>query len=371
MSEIKQLTNLEKVNAFCAKLDLCDSCELCQKEGNKQKVYDRSLILYNKRLPLPVVFVGEAPGFCDDRTGIPFTGFFELLVSRCGKCARLGKCFKYFLHRSEAYKLTEEPCPFAMGDEPETISNNDIYVARMKNVPPDMLFAKTPDNQIMEEIVNGVATKVDDPRTAGTLFDVMLSKTGFTRTTDALYWNDKISNHLAEASQRKIPNCTVINTIQCRSYEIRGEGENAIKANLAPTDQQKLMCARHLYNFIHLVRPSVVVATGAHALSSLLGIKPVLNANGIMIGAEEIQGIGLPRITEAQGKEFTCALVPNLGYDLKVVPMLHPAAHMRLLKAPANETEEERVTRKNMYNSCLSKDMEILRRVHADYVPKG
>lgn len=355
-------TSLERVAAYFEQVRLCRNCDLCMKEGHLQKAYDRCLVMFADQLPLPVVFIGEGPGFCEERTGEPFTGFYELIESRCGVCEQLGKCHTYFLHRSDTYKADETPCPFAPGDEPARLKDPKIFTARVKAIPPDMLYAKDANGDILVE--NG--RKVEDPRTAGTLFDHLLASAGFVRPSAAQYWRDKVRLGLADPREC-VPNCAVGNAVNCRPWEWKETSRGQIKMNAQPTDEERSACGMNLYSFLHLVRPKIVVACGSVGLSSLIGLKPLLSTTGTLTGVEPL-ATPLPTLESVHGKELVCSLVPDLGYELHVIPIRHPAAHMRLLKGKSDETPEAAEQRKRAYREGVARDLTVLKRVFADYV---
>ena len=373
----QNLTTLESVATFYEQVRLCRNCDLCTKDGHIQKAYDHCLALFHQQLPLPVVFVGEGPGFCEERTGEPLTGFFELIESRCGKCMKLGKCFKYFLHWSQDYKAAEVPCPYAPGDEPERLTDMaTMFKNRMKAIPVDMLYGKDVNGAVLTETTAaGKKRNIEDPRTAGTLFDHMLASAQFIRTSAAQYWADKERMGLCEPAN-KLPNCGVINAVQCRSWELKeqkcsacdkagsdckvckGTGTVGVKNNCPPTDAERVACGVHIYNFLHLTRPKVVVATGNVALASLIGLRTVKAADGTAVSTE-LLNTTMPSLESVLGKELTCTLVDDLGYELKVIPIKHAAAHMRLKKD------------RDAYRASVNQDLAILKRVYADYIGIG
>ena len=172
---------------------------------------------------------------------------------------------------------------------------------------------------------------------------------------------------MADEALRKTPNCAIGNTVSCRPWALDKE-TGGTKKNVQPTLEQRIACGVHLYNFLQVVRPKVVVALGTVALSSLIGLRIILNTEGHALETEQIPDVTLPTLSSVYGKELTCTLVPNLGYELKVIPMSHPAAHLRSLHRVNGETPEQAATRLKTYRDGIQRDCKILRQIHTDYI---
>ena len=353
-------TSLEQVIGCFEQIRFCWNCNLCTKPGHTQKAYDRSLALYHEQLPLPVVFVGQAPAYCEERAGEPLVGAWELFSSRCGQCADLARCYKYQLHLSDEYKANEEVCPYAPGDEPKPLQDQSILVRRIQNLVLDMTFNK-----------KAADPKEADPRTAGQQFDIMLASSGFIRPSGAYYWDRKKVIVDSEALPR-VPNCAVINTIQCRSWE----EDNGKKKNVAPTPEERIACARNVVQFIELIQPKVVVALGNDALHTLLGLRAVRSTTGEFVNAE-VNGATVPGVNSVLGQELLCTLVDTLPYELKVIPICHPASHLHFRNcaerrtALANNDTTTLARLEAQYRADVAKSVTVLKRIFADYIGTG
>jgi uracil-DNA glycosylase family 4 len=304
---------MHQLSRFFEKVSLCRNCDACL--GASQKVFDRNLILYSddvEEKKIKVVFVGMSPAYCEDRTGLPLVGWPELYTSRCGICTYLGDCFKYQLHLSDGYKDSDSPCLYnPLFDIPEIVDTEKLQT-RLENIGKMMLFQQN--------------SEVVDPRTAGALLDYMLSVTGFIRPTMSCYQSDKKRFGLSQETAS--PNCAIINAVQCRTCSkdtITGTTENR-----DPSKEEINYCRPLVKDFIDIVQPELIIALGKVATISTTGI---IN----------------PEISKIHGESFKSILHDTIP----VIPMYHPAYHMRQLH---NHTLDK-------LPDCIEKDIALLERI--------
>ncbi|MCQ2435957.1 MAG: uracil-DNA glycosylase [Clostridia bacterium] len=132
------VTSLDLIRAEC---DLCDKCALCQTRTN--------LVFGVGNENASLMFVGEAPGEQEDKTGIPFVGpagkLFDKYLSVVGidrqevYIANILKCRPP--HNRDPEQNEQEACIGWLRDQVRTISPRMIVclgrIAAMKLISPD------------------------------------------------------------------------------------------------------------------------------------------------------------------------------------------------------------------------------------------
>lgn len=232
----------------------CRGCGLCANQG--RKAFDRSLPLYLPYHPIDAVFVGQAPAYCESRTGIPLVGASELLSSKCGRCSQLQPCYAYFCHKADTYKQDGgNPCPYPERGDCDTVTDQALIAKRIEVVPPAVSFKP--------------GTQERDYRMAGALFAEMLGRSGWVRSSHAHYFEMK-KKFVDPNAPERVPNCAVINTVQCWPYTVNATGSFD---NRGPSDDERDACTVHVQKFIEIIQPKVIIALGSDAVKSLTGLK--------------------------------------------------------------------------------------------------
>lgn len=306
---------VEKLIDLYDRISECTKCSLCT--NGSRKAFDRNIVMHDID-NVKAVFCGMSPAYCESMAGIPFVGFSELLGSRCGWCKRLGQCYKWFLHLDESYKNTEQKCPFTPTDPCDHITH-EKYVERLKTVPPAMIYNK--ESEI-------------DPRTAGQLFNMILSQTPFVRSTVADYWYDK-KEFIDNTIQLPIPNCAIINAVQCRAI-VNTNGKNE---NTDPLAEEREICSTYVKEFIEILEPKVIIALGKEAILATTDIPASKNISEI-IG----QSVGY-------------------RYDLSipVFSLYHPSFYLHMLSNTKPEKKDEAIQK---VEDMKKRDISILIDIH-------
>ena len=221
-----------------------------------RKAIDRSFLWRGKDKHIPIVIVGMSPAYCEDRTGIPLVGGWELATSRCGQCQRMSTytdsyggqqagCFDYFLGNKSSYKGHEVKCQFPEGD-PCRWASTEEYAKRLPGIVPAMCGLPG----------------IFKPTTAGQLLDKMLQRAGIVRASESEYWEEKcrICDLNMDVPE---PNCTVINVVLCRSMDSKGE-------NRDPSKEEIRTCRPRIHEYLRLIHPDVVVTLGAVATAEYI-----------------------------------------------------------------------------------------------------
>ena len=327
------MTPFEALNAVGERISRCRNCDLCL--GATRKCYDRSLIMYYEELPIPILFVGMSPAYCEDRTGIPLVGPWELATSRCGRCESLTLCFDYFLHEADQYKDKEIPCPYSSADPCKPVPK-EKYVERLQRIPKAMTES---------------AGKTD-MRTAGHLLDSMLFQAGIIRSTQADYWDLK-KRYIDPETPILSPNASMINTVQC----ITMTEENGKRVNRPPTEEERIACAPNVARWLCTVQPQVIVALGMDAMETLCGLEMHWSE---FSGTAVPNGWKAPTMKSIRGTKQSCSLVP----EHTVIPIYHPSYYLRTLNL------EKNVKKRGEILKSMEEDVDILKKVKDEFASR-
>ena len=220
----KALVELERQCRDCTGCDLAGTGPRnCIGELNPTPVFGEGALD-----PL-VMFVGEAPGHLESRTGIPMVGSVELRGSHCAhQCTHFEACFvdgRNFVHH------VSRPCNFEQLQE-------------RKQFIPLRLTKRNPLN------------------TAGELLDSALGESGLIRSSPQHLVN--LLRQWGKGNPPDMPEANVYITNAVRHHPTDSEGKNR-----RPTVAEIKGCGPWLEMTVHLVRPKVVVALGGPGLSAL------------------------------------------------------------------------------------------------------
>lgn len=103
----------------------------------------------------------------------------------------------------------------------------------------------------------------------------------------------------------------ITNVVLCRPIAAKGSG----KENFTPRIQQRNRCRPYLEQQIKLIRPRVIVPLGRPATEAILGLKNI-------------------KMGDFRGKEFTIPAGEFTPEQIRVFPMLHPAAILHAQPQP-------------------------------------
>lgn len=183
-----------------------------------------------------IMVVAEAPGYLEDRCGIPLAGMKEISCSQCSACANLNTCYGFRLIHTRG--TTAKPPP---SGRLETACIPRISTSNQRMITPGMAV-----------------------RSAGAIIDGLIH----------LKWNNKYPRHSWLVKQGLYPNVKSIwfftNAVLCRP----GSGPRGEKA---PPRIAQERCRKWLMYQWACIRPAVVVALGKTALDNLLGQKTTLS----------------------------------------------------------------------------------------------
>lgn len=223
----------------------CHSCGL--RDHAWLSAMDRNLVWYlGEGVQIPLVGIGMAPAYCEDRTGIPFAGATELLEWRCGQCTGLVKCFGYFLHKTD--DCESQPCLVGRNDMPPQIKDG-VFDRRLTGVAYDMRFVSSGDFS---------------PRTAGEVLNHVFEQSGIVRASHADYLQDQHAAGMTVELHK--PNIGMINTVQCRAQTCSEDKSD----NRPPTKDERDACQKHVESFIDILKPKAILCFGIDAIKSII-----------------------------------------------------------------------------------------------------
>ena len=297
---VKQLA---KICEYFDQVLTCDRCGLCRTAT--KKAFDRSIVMYAEAFPIPVLFIGMAPAYTEDRTGVPLTGGWEIASSRCGCCTEVGNCYAYFLHRGKSYKEVTTRCPYKEGDMTALIPE-DKRLERLARIVNDMAYAPE--------------TTIFNPLTAGQLFNYMLRASGLVRATEVDY-ADAIAHYKEKPATGRLPNCTMMNLVQCWAFDISG----GKPCNRKASAEEVTACRPLVEQYIELIQPKVIVTLGTQPREVILGKDAIM------------------------GKEHRSL------FNVPVIPMYHPSYYLHTWDDPGREAR-------------VNGDIALLKHIHEVYV---
>jgi uracil-DNA glycosylase family 4 len=253
-----------------------------------------------------IMLISEGPGYTESRTGIPFTGADEILVSQCGACENLVACFSWFLRATESYKENEVPCKYPDGNIERV--DDDRFRKRL---------------QTLRKLIAFDRNKKYHPRTAGQLLDDILIHVGLFRDTHVEYLrlckeygvskSDPLGSvTIRQLTDKDLESDTLVsrediyltNIIACRAYLVE---KNRIN-NREPEDDEIDNCAPHLRFLIQAVSPKVIIAPGVPALCTLTG-----------------KSLSISKAKQLAGEKGYILS----KYNIPLIPCYHPSALIR------------------------------------------